>query len=50
MVLPCRYLASWDICPKFLKFWVPFVALGVGFSILFIEVRVAVAFGQQAFP
>jgi hypothetical protein len=42
-------VATWDVCPKFMKFWLPFVALGVLFSVMFVEVRVAVAFIQEGY-
>jgi hypothetical protein len=38
----CRYIASYDTYPSFLKFWVPFISLGTAIAILFMEIRVAV--------
>lgn len=36
----CRYLASYDTYPSFLKFWVPFITLGTAAAIVFVEVRI----------
>jgi hypothetical protein len=40
----CRYLATWDTYPGFLKFWVPFVTTAVFASLFMIEFRIAYAF------
>jgi hypothetical protein len=40
----CRYLASYNTFPGFLKFWVPLISVGTALSILFVEIRIALGF------